>query len=82
AFTGYKASCIGRGRETIMAIFEKEYQENMSKDDAIMLALKAMKQVSEDPSQPMLVEIGIITKGTNFKILPPEEVDSYIKKLS
>ena len=54
----------------------------MSKDDAIMLALKAMKQVSEDPSQPMLVEIGIITKGTNFKILPPEEVDSYIKKLS
>ncbi len=82
AFTGYKASCIGRGRETIMAIFEKEYQENMSKDDAILLALKAMKQVSEDPTQPMIVEIGIITKGTNFTILPPEEVDVYIKKLS
>ncbi|MCI4435119.1 MAG: archaeal proteasome endopeptidase complex subunit alpha [Thermoplasmata archaeon] len=81
AFTGYKASCIGRGRETVMAIFEKEYQENMQKDDAIMLALKAMKQVSEDPSQPMVVEIGLITRGTNFRILPQEETEAYIKKL-
>lgn len=82
AFTGYKASCIGRGRETVMAIFEKEYQENMQKDDAIMLALKAMKQVSEDPSLPMVVEIGIITRGSNFRILPQEETEAYVKKLS
>ncbi len=82
AFTGYKASCIGRGRETVMAIFEKEYQENMQKDDAIMLALKAMKQVSEDPNQPMVVEIGLITRGTNFRILPQEETEAYIKKLA
>ncbi|HEU12945.1 MAG: archaeal proteasome endopeptidase complex subunit alpha [Thermoplasmata archaeon] len=82
AFTGYKASCIGRGREAVMAIFEKEYQENMQKDDAIMLALKAMKQVSEDPNQPMVVEIGLITRGTNFRILPQEETEAYIKKLA
>lgn len=82
AFTGYKASCIGRGRDAVMNLFEKEYQENMDQDSAIMLALKGLKLVSEDPNQPLVVEIGLITKGKKFEILPQDEVDKYIKKFN
>lgn len=82
AFTGYKASCIGRGREAVMNLFEKEYQDDMDQESAILLALKGLKQVSEDPNQPPVVEIGIITRGKNFEIMQQEEVDKYLKKLN
>lgn len=82
AFTGYKASCIGRGREAVMNLFEKEYQDDMDQESAILLALKGLKQVSEDPNQPLVVEIGIITRGKNFEIMKQEEVDKYLKKLN
>ncbi len=81
AFTGYKATCIGKGRDTIMAFFEKEYQDNLSMEDSIVLALKALKMVSEDQSQPLNVEIGVITKGKKFRIMSQEEVQPLISKV-
>src|ERR671939_57703 len=42
ALMSYKASAIGAGRAQVMEIFEAEYRENVSKDDAVALGLKAL----------------------------------------
>ncbi|MGC8584965.1 MAG: archaeal proteasome endopeptidase complex subunit alpha [Thermoplasmata archaeon] len=82
AYTGYKATCIGRGRETVISLFEKEYQDNLDMEGAIMLALKGIKSVLEEPNQPLVVEIGMIRRGESFRILSQEEIDEYIKKFN
>lgn len=41
----FKATAIGESEEEIRAILDKNYKENMSIDDGIKLAVKALKQV-------------------------------------
>ncbi|NPA74977.1 MAG: archaeal proteasome endopeptidase complex subunit alpha [Euryarchaeota archaeon] len=80
AVMAYKADCIGSGRETVMEILEKEYREDMEQDDAIMLGLKALNSVIEDTLDHVIIEVGIITKGTNFRKLSAEEIKAYVDK--
>lgn len=42
ALAEYQAIAIGKGRNEAMALFEKDYSENMAFDDAIILGLKAL----------------------------------------
>ena len=84
AIIGYKADCIGGGRETVMELFEREYKDNMSLDEAIFLGLKSIESVSEEELSYSSIEIGYIKRGDVFHILSPEEIkkylDSYRKK--
>lgn len=77
---GYKADCIGGGRETVMELFEKEYKENMDFEEAIMLGLKAIDSVSEEEITPITLEIGYIKKGDKFTLMDEEEVAKYVEK--
>jgi len=77
---GYKADCIGGGRETVMELFENEYRENMSMEEAIMLALKGIEMVSEDKIENLNIEIGYVVKGGTFTLMGSEEIKEYIKK--
>ncbi|MFX0136006.1 MAG: archaeal proteasome endopeptidase complex subunit alpha, partial [Candidatus Hodarchaeota archaeon] len=47
AFWGYRANAIGSGAQTVQEELEKEYKPEMTLDEAILLALKALKQVIE-----------------------------------
>jgi proteasome alpha subunit len=77
---GYKADCIGGGRETVMELFEKEYREDMDFEEAIMLGLKGVGSVSEEGIDPITLEIGYIKKGGQFTIMSNEEVAKYVEK--
>lgn len=77
---GYKADCIGGGRETVMELFEKEYREDMDFEEAIMLGLKGIDSVSEDGITPITLEIGYIKKDGHFTIMSEEEVAKYVEK--
>jgi len=77
---GYKADCIGGGRETVMELFEKEYKENMDFEEALMLGLKAIDSVSEEEITPITLEIGYIKKGDKFTLMDEEEVAKYVEK--
>jgi proteasome alpha subunit len=82
ALVSYKAGSIGAGRNSVMEIFEEEYQENIEMEEAILLGLKALlKATDEDKLNPKAVEIGIVRRDENFRQLEESEVESYISKL-
>ena len=80
AVMGYKADCIGGGRETVMEIFEKEYRDDMSMEEAINLGLKGIESVSDEDFECLNLEIGYIRKGGNFKLMSDKEITKYVKK--
>ena len=80
AIMAYKAGCIGSGRETVMELLEREYLEDMSMDEAIMLGLKAIEAVSEETLDKMTLEIGYIKVGGRFTKMGKEEIKEYVEK--
>ncbi len=77
---GYKADCIGGGRDVVMELFEKEYREDMNFEEALMLGLKAIDAASEEEIIPMTLEIGYIKKGGKFTLMSDEEIEKYVEK--
>ncbi len=77
---GYKADCIGGGREIVMELFEKEYREDLSFEEAIMLGLKGIDSVSEEDLTKLTIEIGYIREGQKFTVMTQDEVKKYVEK--
>jgi proteasome alpha subunit len=81
ALLEYKATAIGSGRNVVMEFFEKEYDENMDLDDAIVKAMVAMGKAIESELSYDGVEVGVIdVEVQKFKILTHDDVRKYIEK--
>jgi len=82
ALVSYKAGSIGAGRNVVMEVFEEDYQEGMSMEDAVTLGLKALKKATEEEKlNPKAVEIGVVRHGDNFRRLDESEVETFIAKV-
>ena len=55
----YMATGIGIGRQAVMKLFEAEYKEKMSAEEAVQLGLKALYTATEGKFDIDTVEIGI-----------------------
>ncbi len=55
----YMATGIGIGRQAVMKLFEAEYKEKMSAEDAVQLGLRALYTATEGKFDIDTVEIGI-----------------------
>lgn len=82
AYAGYYAVAIGAGSQTATEFFEKNYQQDIKIEDAIMLALKALASVIEGNLDSTKVEMAILrTETGKFENLPPQQLMEYIEKL-
>jgi proteasome alpha subunit len=81
ALVAYKAGSIGAGKNTIMDVFEEEYQDDMSMDDALVLGLKALKKATEENLNTKAIEIGLVRVGEKFRKLSDAEVEAFVKKV-
>ena len=82
AFWGYLAQAIGSGAQTVREILEKEYKKGMKLDEAIQLALKALKEVIESDLDSTKVEIAIIKNDTKkFEKLSDDKLNGYIANI-
>lgn len=81
ALVAYKATGIGSGRPAVMEIFEKEFKDDMSFEDAARLGLKGLSAAVEDKLKSDSVEIGVAEVGKKFRRLSEEEVSGLIGKL-
>ncbi|MCX8196777.1 MAG: archaeal proteasome endopeptidase complex subunit alpha [Candidatus Micrarchaeota archaeon] len=80
ALTGYLADAVGAGKKEVEEFFEKEYRENLSQDEAISLAIKALKKSGDLSIKPETVEIALATvKKKDFVLLSQKEVEKYLK---
>jgi len=80
AMMEYKATAEGEGREAAIEYFEKNYQEGLSRDDAVILGLKALIYATEKKIEKKAIEIGIVDKDRKFRILTPDETGKYFEK--
>ncbi|MEW6529001.1 MAG: archaeal proteasome endopeptidase complex subunit alpha [Candidatus Micrarchaeota archaeon] len=80
AMTGFKADSIGSCKKEVDEILEKGYKENMLLDDAILVAVNALKKTSEEKLQPDNIEVSYIEGATKkFIRLSDKEILKYLK---
>lgn len=78
----YKAVAIGSGSDTVREILETKYRDDLSLDQAILLAIECFSKVIEEGLDSQKVKIATIpAKTKKFARLSDEETTEYIKKL-
>ncbi len=81
ALLEYKATAIGMGRNTVMEYFEKEYKEDMSFEEALVMGLVAMGKAIESELNVDGIEVGYVkTDEKVYKEMSAEELQPYIEK--
>jgi proteasome alpha subunit len=81
-YRGYKATALGAGRETVLAILKDEYRENLSLEENTKLIVKCLIKALEARQLPPRIKIAVIpTETKQLQMLTDEKVESYIKEL-
>ncbi len=78
ALMSYKASSIGAGRGSVMEIFENEYEEGMSQDEAVSFGLDALYRATEGQINAPALEIGVVTQDDAFRKLDQDRIKAYV----
>ena len=81
AMMAYKAGGIGAGRNEVMEIFEKNFKDNMTQNQAVGLGLKALSAANENNLKSEVIEIAVINPEKEFHTLSSEEVGKAVKKI-
>jgi proteasome alpha subunit len=81
-YRGYKATALGAGRETVLAILKDEYRENLSLEETIKFTVKCLVKALEARQLPPRIKIALIpTETKQLQMLTDEKLESYIKEL-
>ena len=81
-YRGYKATALGAGRETVLAILKEEYREDLSMEEATKLTVKCLVKALEARQLPSRIKIAVIpSKTKKLQMLTDEKVESYIREL-
>ncbi len=81
ALMSYKATAIGAGRDEAINLLQKEYKEGMSKDEAIVLAIRSLQAGREEELTANSVEIAVVEEG-KFKKFGTDQTNSYIEEIT
>jgi proteasome alpha subunit len=77
----YRAVCIGAGRTVVMDMFEKEFKDGMTYNDAVLLGVRALKAAMDEELTAQTIEIGVVDSDRKFRRLTENELEALIKKL-
>eukprot|EP01119_Soliformovum_irregulare_P007112 TRINITY_DN19515_c0_g1_i1.p1 TRINITY_DN19515_c0_g1~~TRINITY_DN19515_c0_g1_i1.p1 ORF type:complete len:246 (+),score=67.02 TRINITY_DN19515_c0_g1_i1:113-850(+) len=80
-FSAWKANATGKNSKTVREFLEKNYTtEGVSTSaGAVKLAIKSLMEVVESGSKN--IEIAVLKKGEDLKILEEDEVDVIVKEI-
>jgi proteasome alpha subunit len=81
-YRGYKATALGAGRETVLAILKDEYRETLNLEENTKLTVKCLVKALEARQLPPRIKIAVIPTATKqLQMLTDEKVESYIREL-
>lgn len=81
-YRGYKATALGAGRETVLAVLKDEYKENLTMEETTNLAIKCLIKALEARQLPPRIKVAVIPKSTKkLEMLTDEVVEARIKEL-
>lgn len=78
-YSAWKASSIGRSSKTVREFLEKNYKEDMSKDEAILLAIKSLLEVVQSGAKN--IEVSILEPGSNVSSLGNAEIVTFVTQI-
>jgi len=79
SYRGYKATAIGRNSEKATEVLKSQYRDEITTDEAIALAIEAIKEAAEDDLSADGMNVAVVTQKTKkFKSLKPEEIQKYL----
>ena len=81
AMMAYKAGGIGAGRNEVMEVFEKNFKDNMTQNQAVNLGLKGLSAANDNNLKSEVVEIAIINPEKEFHTLSSVELGKAVKKI-
>ena len=82
ALVEYKATAIGFGREKALELFEEKYNDELTIDEAIDLAIEGIYKATDGKVADDSVEISVVDKETaKYRKLDAEEIDAYLNKV-
>jgi proteasome alpha subunit len=81
-YRGYKATALGAGRETVLAILKEEYRKDLSLEETTKLVVKCLVKALEARQLPPRIKIAVIpTETKQLRMLTDEKVERYTKEL-
>jgi proteasome alpha subunit len=81
-YRGYKATALGAGRETVIAILKDEYREDLNLEDCKKLAVKCLVKALEARQLPPRIKVAVIPMATKkLEMLTDETIEGYTKEL-
>ncbi|MGB9703163.1 MAG: archaeal proteasome endopeptidase complex subunit alpha [Candidatus Micrarchaeia archaeon] len=82
ALTGYFADAIGANSKQALELLEKEYEQKINEEEAILLGLRVIKKVTNQKLSPANIDIGLIKmKNRLFSIVGDKETQKLIDKV-
>ncbi len=81
-YRGYKATALGAGRETVLAILKDDYKEDMTLEENKTLSIKCLVKALEARQLPPRIKVAVIPATTKkMEMLSDETVDGIVKQL-
>jgi proteasome alpha subunit len=82
ALVEYKATAIGFGRDKAIELFENKYNDELTIDEAIDLAIEGIYKATDGKVADDSVEISVVDKETaKYRKLDEEEIEVYVNKV-
>ena len=79
AYRGFKATAVGRKNDEANKLLEEKFRNDLTLDEAIKLAIEAVKVASDQEITAKTVKVALIPMDTKvFKRLTFEETESYL----
>ena len=79
AYRAFKAIAVGRKNDEANKLLEDQYTDDITLDDAIKLAIQAIKTASDSDVTKDTVKVAVIPADTKvFKRLTAEETEGYL----
>ncbi len=81
SYWNWKASTIGRGADTAREYFEKNYNLDLSRDDAIVLGLKALANGIKETLPPEKMEVAYVSaEDKKYVRLDRDVIKKYVER--
>lgn len=74
-FSAWKANATGRSSKNLREFLEKNYEEDLSEEKAIMLGMKALLEIVESGSKN--IEVVVVGQGGAIKTISNEQLKKY-----
>ncbi len=80
SYKGFRANAVGRKSDEANKLLEERYKEGIPLDEAISLAVDAVKTASDGEVTSKIVKVAVVPSDTRaFRRLSEEEVEKYLQ---